>query len=149
MPAHLPSSCENFDDDRFPKSDDSSEYFRPKRALELMGQSPHALKELSPIHNESLGGAVGGSSSGGVRGSGSVSSLPNAAAVHGVDPLKDSMFGRRPGKLQSLAINPPVPHTFSPRQEPDILEKMEKLSTRKKKNLEPLADIKTSKRPAL
>ena len=142
--SHYPGSCENFDEDRsahIQKSDDSSEYFKPKRALELMGQLPHTLKEFSPIHTSNEGTAGGG-----VRGSGSLSSLPNAAAVHGVDPLKDSNFGRRPGKLQSLTINPPVPQPFSSRQEPDILEKMEKLSTRKKSNLEPLADIKTTKR---
>ncbi len=144
MPSYHPSSCENFDEDQsvhFQKSDDSSEYFKPKRALELMGgQLPHNLKELSPIHvNESTSG-------GAVKGSGSLSSLPNAATVHGVDPLKDSNYGRRPGKLQSLAVNRPVPQTFNSRQEPDILEKMGKLSTRKKNNLEPLADIKTTKR---
>lgn len=148
----FPSSSENLDEGKYmfhhmqQKSDESVEYFKPKRALELIGQSshsPHMTKEsFSPLHNHVMDTPPSS-----VKGSGSLSSLPNAAAVHGIDPLLDSSYGRRPGKLQSLARNPHVPHNLPTRQEPtDILEKVErKMASRK--NLEPLADIKT-KRPS-
>ena len=134
----LRSQGENSDDDRYmshvhQKSDESLGYFKPKRALELLNQT-HASKEvLSPIHNHASDSPLKSSGSG---------SLPSAAAVHGVDPLKDTGFGRRPGKLQSLARNPPVPQPLPP--ETDILEKVEKRLTGRK-NLEPLADIKHKK----
>lgn len=146
-----PGSSDNLDEDKYmshmrQKSDESVGYFKPKRALELIGHSPHSPHSphstkdgLSPIHNHA-------NDTGPMKGSGSLSSLPNAAMVHGVDPLLDSSYGRRPGKLQSLARNPPMPQAFSTHQEPDILEKMEK--KRRNKSLEPLADIKT-KRPQL
>lgn len=148
----FPHSSENLDEDKYgsmqQKSDESLDYFKPKRALELIGHpshsshSTHLGKEShSPLHNHVMDTPPSQ-----VRGSGSLSSLPNAAAVHGIDPLlNDTGYGRRPGKLQSLARNPPIPPTLTARNEPaDILEKMEKkLATRK--NLEPLADIKTKR----
>lgn len=144
--------CENLDEDKprpFQlKSDDSAEYFRPKRARELMGHhSPHVTTKdgFSPLHNH-----VTDIPPLAVRGSGSLSSLPlsslpNAAAVHRIDPLLDANYGRRPGKLQSLARNPPVPTSFAAHQDTDILEKVEKKLVNSKKNLEPLGDIKHKK----
>lgn len=111
------------------KSDEHVEYFKPKRAFELLGQAQPS-KELSPIHNHTDTAPIKSSGS-----------FPNAAAVHGVAPHLDSSFGRRPGKLQSLARNPTVPH---PLPEPNILDKVEKRLT-SRKNLEPLADIKAKK----
>lgn len=133
-----PNSSENLS--YIQKSDESTEYFKPKRARELIGQSshpPHVTKEsFSPLHNHVMDMPPLA-----VRGSGSMS----AAAVHGVDPLLDSGYGRRPGKLQSLARNPPVPPNLSARKEPPgILEKVEK-KIASRKNLEPLTDIKTKR----
>lgn len=131
------NSCDNLDEERpfghFPqKSDDSFEYFKPKRALELISHNTHSSKEgVSPIHA--------------TNDLGPKSMLPNnAAAVHGVEPLWDANYGRRPpGKLQSLGRNPQVPSTFQ-QHETDILEKVDrKIASRK--GLEPLADIKTKR----
>lgn len=138
------------DDDRYmlhfhQKSDESLDYFKPKRAMELLGQNHSSTREiLSPIHNHTSTGASAGATGSSEHQTTSVkSSGSNAATVHGVDPLLDSNFGsRRPGKLQSLARNPPAP--VLNRQEPDILEKVEKRLTGRK-NLEPLADIKTKR----
>ena len=128
-----PYSSDNLEDDRYRshlqrKSDETMEYFKPKRALELIGQSG---KE-GPLPHDAP-----------VNKSDSLSSLPNAAAVHGIDPILNDMgYSRRPGKLQSLANNPPMPP--APSEPADILEKMEKKMATKK-NLEPLADIKTKR----
>ena len=117
------SSCSDVtltsDDDRYltylrKKSDEHVEYFKPKRAMELIGQSQPS-KELSPKHSYTSDTPPLAMKSSG--------SFPNAAAVHGVDPLLDTSFGRRPGKLQSLARNPTVPQ---PLPEHNILEKVEK-----------------------
>lgn len=141
------SQYDSLDDDKYvshlqQKSDESVEYFKPKRALELMGQSPRSLTNpgFSPVHNHA------NDSTGPIKGSGSLSTLPNAAVVHRVDPLLDTSYGRRPGRLQSLPRNPPVPQSFNSLQEPDILEKMEKKLSSRKKNLEPIADIRTTKK---
>ena len=83
-----------------------------------------------------------------MEGSDSNSSLPKAstaAAVHRVDPLTDTGYGRRPpqGKLQSLAQNAPPPPAQPTRE--DLLEKMEKKMATSKKNLQPLADLRNKK----
>ncbi len=139
--AHAAITHEPNEEDKYlshlQRSEESLEYFKPKRALELLGGQSHSLgKEVSssPAHDS-------GSQ---VKISGSLSALPNAAFVHGVDPHKDSKYGsRRPGKLQSLSRNPPVPQPYNAVPQPDILEKVEKkISTRKKNNLEPISDIK-------
>ena len=128
------------------KSDDSLDYFKPKRALELLGQHHQVKESLSPKHNHILHDPNTLTTT---TSSSSSSAFPSsaAAAVHKVDALLDTNFGggRRPGKLQSLSRNPPVrePHPFP---EPEgVLEKAEKKRLTGKKNLEPLADIKTKK----
>lgn len=157
------NSCDNLEDgDRFGgghfalKSDDSFDYFKPKRALELISHHnssssssnnayPSPKEGVSPIHATTATSDVG-----------SKSTLPNAAAVHGVEPPTN--YGRRlPGKLQSLGgsrRNPPqVPISSTmfqqqqqQHQETDLLDKVDKkLASRARKGLEPLADIKTKR----
>lgn len=127
------------------------EYFKPKRALELLGQTKD---NPSPEHmySSSFPGLEASTSSKRVNSSSNL--LPNAAAVHGIDTLSigESVYNRRPGKLQSLQGNLPLPNlnNLSPHrsQHNNILEKVEKrLSNRKKNSLEPLADIKSRKPP--
>ena len=130
------------------------EYFKPKRALELLGQTKD---NSSPEHSTSLPGLDTSYSNKKV---GSSTNLqPSAAAVHGIDldnlSSGDSVYNRRPGKLQSLAGKAPLPalnnlaaNPNRPQQNIDLLGKVEKrLSTRKKKSLEPLGDIKGKKPP--
>ncbi len=123
------------------------EYFKPKRQLELLGQS----KEMSsPEHSSNLPGLDTSFSSKKV---GSSTNLqPSAAAVHGIDLSGDPVYNRRPGKLQSLPGKAPLPTlnsmTVSPHrsQHNNLLDKVEKrLSNRKKNSLEPLSDIKGRK----
>ena len=104
------------------KGDDlSQEYFKPKRAMELLSSSPGHSIPLSE--------------------SGSDSSLPNAATNRRKpDPLPN----KRPGKLESLGMTPEPPTIPAPIPEPGLLEKVEmKLSNRKKSNLAPLAHKRT------
>ena len=143
-------SCYDQEDDRYQKRLQmigESDYFKPKRALELLNQGKND----------------GGKSSNEYRGSGSLPSLdgsrkthsmtsvnPNAAAVHGIEAmvLNDASYTRRPGKLQSLPKQPPKPdpQMFSPQHEPNIIDKVEKkLSNRKRTSLEPLMDVKPRK----
>jgi kinesin family protein 3/17 len=136
-----PQSSDNLDDGKYlahlqQKSDDSMDYFKPKRARELIGSHPGH----SPHHNHPTDTSTS------VKSSGSSGSLTgsNAAAVHGIS--NDANYSRRPGKLQSLSENTPAPPNIpAPKNEPaDMLEKVEKkMATRK--NLEPLVDIKTKK----
>ena len=124
------NSCDNLDEERhfghFPqKSDESFDYFKPKRALELISHNTHSSKEgVSPIHTTN-----------------DLTPKSNAAAVHGVG---DTSYKRRPpGKLQSLGRNPQVPTTFQ--QEKRILDKVDKKLASSRKGLEPLADIKAKR----
>ena len=126
------------------------EYFKPKRALELLGQTK---ENPSPEQSSSFPGLEASSSNKRVNSTSNL--LPNAATVHGIDTLSigESVYNRRPGKLQSLPGNLPLPNlnNLSPHRSQhnvDILGKVEKrLSNRKKKSLEPLADIKPRKPP--
>ena len=144
-------SCYDQEEDKYHKRltkiGGESDYFKPKRALELLNQGKNDVNKPQEY-----------------RGSGSLPSLdsarkthstssivPNAAAVHGVEALvmNDGTYTRRPGKLQSLPKQPPKPdpQLFSPQHEPNIIEKVEKkLSNRKRTSLEPLSDLKP-KRP--
>ena len=148
-----PSISDPLDDSRllqhFQKGG-QSDYFRPKRALELMG---HTKENSSPEHGPSLQ-ALETSVSSNRKVNSTTSLTPNAATVHGIDTLSvgDSVYNRRPGKLQSLPGNPPLPsihvdhHTT--RAKVDILDMVEKrLSNRKRNSLEPLGDIKSRKPP--
>ena len=139
-------SCYDQEEDKYHKrlqKIGESDYFKPKRALELLNQGKNDVNKPQEF-----------------RGSGSLPSLdsarkthstssvvPNAAAVHGVEALvmNDGTYARRPGKLQSLPKQPPKPdpQLFSPQHEPNIIEKVEKkLSNRKRTSLEPLSDLK-------
>ena len=121
------------------------EYFKPKRQLELLGQSKESS---SPEHSSSLLGLDTSFSSKKV---GSSTNLqPSAAAVHGIDLYTgDPVYSRRPGKLQSLPGKAPLPTLNSMVASPhrsqhnNVLEK--RLSNRKKNSLEPLSDIKGRK----
>lgn len=123
------------------------EYFKPKRQLELLGQTS------SPEHSNGLPGLDGSFTS---KKMGSTTSLqPNAAAVHGIALSGgDPVYNRRHGKLQSLpggkaplpALNDLTASPSRPRQGIQLLDKVEKrLSNRKRNSLEPLNDIKGKK----
>ena len=115
-----------------------SDYFKPKRAKELLA---HSAQMKAGGH-----GAVE-QGDGLRRGSSSLQPIvtANAAAVHGVGSrvIGDSSYSRKPGKLQSLSVNPTFPQNFTPITDSHILDKVEKrLSNRKRNNLEPLQDKK-------
>ena len=140
-------SCFNQEDDRYQKRLQmigESDYFKPKRALELLSQGKSSVDTKSQEYRGS--GSL--PSLDGSRKTHSTSSIvPNAAAVHGVEAIvmNDASYTRRPGKLQSLPKHPPKldPQLFSPQHEPNIIEKVEKkLSNRKRTSLEPLSDLK-------
>ena len=108
------------------------DYFKPKRAMELLSQGALVKHEKASPETSVRHGSTG--------------SLPvyaaNAAVVHGVGGLimSESGYSRRPGRLQSLPVNPSVPQSLSPLPE-DILDKVEKrLSHRRWNGLEPLQD---------
>lgn len=129
-------SSERLEEDRYRahlqrKSDETIDYFKPKRAMELIGQSVSLSgKDTSSHYSHDVS----------LSGSDSISSLPNAAAVHGI--TNDSGYSRRPGKLESLTTNPPVPP--APSEPVNILEQMEKKMA-SRKGLQPLADTKFKK----
>ena len=114
-----------------------SDYFKPKRSLELLAQSAQMKAENTlPEHGESL-----------KKGSNicllSPTGPTNGATVHGVDALimGDVSYSRRPGRLQSLNVNPTLPQNLASLPEPNILEKVEKkLTNRKRRSLDPLND---------
>lgn len=114
-----------------------SEYFKPKRQLELLGQ---AKESSSPEHSNGLPGLDSSFSS--KKGGSTISLQSSAAAVHGI--TGDPVFNRRHGKLQSLpGGKAPLPAlNDSPsrsRQNIELLDKVEKrLSNRKRNSLEPL-----------
>lgn len=109
------------------------DYFKPKRALELLGQTKDSTyPEQSPSINTNVAIV-----------------LSNAATVHGIGTKSagDMAYNRRPGKLQSLPGNPSLPSLNSPRSQPnmDIIDNVEKRLGRKMKSCEPLGDIKPRK----
>ena len=139
-------SCYDQEDDRYQKRLQmigESDYFKPKRALELLNQG-----KSSDTKSQEQRGSGSLPSLDGSRKTHSTSSVvPNAAAVHGIEALvmNDGSYTRRPGKLQSLPKHPTKldPQLFSPQHEPNIIEKVEKkLSNRKRSSLEPLSDLK-------
>lgn len=144
-------SCYDQEDDRYHKrlqKIGESDYFKPKRALELLNQGKGDVKTQQEYHGSGSLPSLDGS-----RKPHSMSSVtPNAAAVHGVEAfvMNDASYTRKPGKLQSLPKQPPKldPQLFSPQHEPNILEKVEKkLSSRKRTSLEPLSDLNKPRRP--
>lgn len=137
---------------RLQHSSGEPDYFKPKRAAELLARSSQ-LRES----DAEPGGGGWLSKSGS-----STATLPSAAAtVHGVDSLiaADPHFSKRPGRLQSLPVSPSLPHHLigSVPAPPDpgkanihMLEKVEKrMSSRKRNSLEPLQEIGRARRPPL
>ena len=100
------------------RSDNSMEYFKPKRALELLQSS---RENVSTSY---------------VAESGSKTSL--------VGLSNQPMYGRKPQKLESLPqTKNPSPKLATPPEPPSILEKVEKkLSNKKKTGLKPLNEDK-------
>ena len=145
-PSHGLNASESEEDRyllRLHKSNDS-DYFKPKRALEL-------LKENND-HAQSGGmSTTGHGMERKVMSTGCL--VPNAAAVHKVNSLiaGDATYGRRPGKLESLPGNPPLPQTLSAHPETNILDKVEKrlskFNRKRINSLQPLSDIKPRKPP--
>ena len=140
-------SCYDLEEDKYHRRLQmigESDYFRPKRALELLNQG--TKNDINKSQEYRGSGSL--PSLDGSRKTLSTSSVvPNAAAVHGIEALvmNDGSYTRRPGKLQSLSKQPPKldPQLFSPQHEPNIIEKVEKkLSNRKRTSLEPLSDLK-------
>lgn len=131
------SSQDRFEEDKYlsylQKTDGSSEYFKPKRALEILNKFHPLTKESSPISLHKGFDTMSTSSE-------DSNIMPNAAAVHGVDA--NTLGHMRPGKkLQSLTVSPVIPPSGS-------FEKgLEKLDKKKKKqhSLEPLHDVKLKK----
>lgn len=113
-------------------ADDSSEYFKPKRAREILSESHHVPKESTPGHaNKRVTSKTSLDSDSG---------LPNAAAVHRVDAKYVGSI--RSGKrLQSLARS--SIQIIEASQEKDL----ETLDTKKKKQhiLKPLSNAKLNK----
>ena len=104
---------------------EESDYFKPRRALELMSH-----KKETP--HEHMGWESGPPLP---------QNMATAASVHGVDVIGDVHYSRRPGKLQSLPSNPLLPQNIAALPESNILDKVErKISNRKRYSLEPLSD---------
>ena len=99
---------------------EESSYFKPKRATELLNS-----------------GRDHGKYSGGI-----VSNSFNAAAVHKVDSqvIAEPNFLRRPNKLESLNVTCTV-RPLEDKQEPSIVQKVDKKISSKKRGLQPLGDI--------
>ena len=107
-------------------------YFKPKRYRELLAQSAQMKGSGAAEKADVLG-----------KGGNLQPVTVTAAAIHGVDSriIGDSSYSRRPGKLQSLSINPTLPQNLPPITDSHILDKVEKrLSNRKRNSLEPLQD---------
>ena len=142
-------SCYDQEDDRYQKRLQmigEPDYFKPKRALELLNHGKNDVGKSNECRGSGSLPSLDGS-----RKTHSMTSVnPNAAAVHGIEALvlNDGSYTRRPGKLQSLPKQPPKldPQMFSPQHEPNIIDKVEKkLSNRKRTSLEPLMDVKPRK----
>lgn len=106
---------------------EESHYFKPRRVLELLSHK----KETPHEHT------------GWESGPPLPQNVATAASVHGVDTLVigDVHYSRRPGKLQSLPSNPLLPQNIATPPESNILDKVErKISNRKRYSLEPLSD---------
>ena len=145
-PRH-PSIIEEGGGERRP-SGEEMEYFRPKRALELLAEGEQM---------RGGGGREGGRNDLHKWGSFATPGVPtgtsNAAAVHGLETLLagDTSLPRRPGRLQSLPVNPSLPpsHPSLPPSHPtphtatDILETVDKKLTKRAKrhSLEPITDM--------
>lgn len=117
-----------------------SDYFKPKRAQELLAHSAQMKAGGTLEQRDGLR-----------RGSDSLQTTvtANAAAIHGVGTriIGDSSYSRKPGKLESLSVNPTLPQNFTPIANSHILDKVEKrLSNRRKSSLEPL---KNKRKPPL
>jgi len=99
------------------QSIEESSYFKPKRATELLNSSRDHSKYSS-------------------------SNNFSAAAVHKVDSqvIADSNFLRRPNKLESLNVTCTV-RPLEDKQEPSIVQKVDKKISSKKRGLQPLGDI--------
>ena len=124
------SSSDVLDGDKYlylHKSDtESNDYFKPKRAQEILNQSQGMLSPMRRPPHDLPGSTSKDSSS---------SSLSNAAAIHGVDSFNVGNV-RRGDKLQSLPKTLPK----LPQQE----RSMEMLDGKRKKHmLQPLGDIKS------
>ena len=135
-----PSCYDPIEEDKYHKwlqTSDESDYFKPKRSLELLNQTKNDTKPQEYCGSGSL------PSPDSSRKTHSTSSVvPSAAAVHGVEGLIMNIgsYTRHPGRLQSLRIpkHPPKPdpQLFSLQHEPNIIEKVEKkLSSRKRTNI--------------
>ena len=103
-----------------------SDYFKPRRAMELLSHG----KDTSPERPGRENGAL---------------QSPNiaGATTRGVDTLVlgDVHYPRRPGRLQSLPLNPPLPQNITAFPESNILNKVERrISNKKRHSLEPLQD---------
>ena len=139
-----PGTIEEGEVERRP-SGEELEYFRPKRALELLAEGAQM---------RGGGGREGGRNDSHKWSSlGTSTGTSNAVAVHGLETLLagDTSLPRRPGRLQSLPVNPSLPpsHPSLPPSHPtphtatDILETVDKrLSKRAKRHsLEPITDM--------
>ena len=102
---------------------DSSDYFKPKRAQEILKKQQQGL--LSPIQQSRYD--AGGSSSD----DSSNSNLSNAAAIHGVDTFNVGNLHRKE-KLQALPTNTSLRKLPPPEVDP----------LNGKRKLKPLGDIK-------
>ena len=109
-------------DDKFLQKVEEPNYFKPKRAMELLG-----------------GKASSGPGEQGLQGA-QPTPVAMAATIHGVETqiMMDPAYSRRPSKLQALPAS--VSQGLSPRNEQEgLLEKVEKkMNSRKKQNLQPL-----------
>lgn len=122
---------------RLQRSGGEQEYFKPKRAMELLAQGAQLKDSSSSEHRNGLGNDS------------LLANAANAAAVHGVDALlmSESTASRKHGRFQLLPVNPTLPQSLAPLPEPNPLEKVGKKG-KKRKSLEPLP-LEKSRRPPL
>lgn len=98
-----------------------SDYFKPRRALELLSHGKDTSPERPGRENDALIPA----------------NIASVATTRGVDVH----YPRRPGRLQSLPLNPSLPQNITAFPESNILDKVErKISNKKRHSLEPLQD---------
>ena len=99
---------------------EESSYFKPRRATELLNSSRDHSKYSGSVASNNF----------------------NAASVHKVDNqvIADPNFLRRPNKLESLNVTCTV-RPLEEKQEPSIVQKVDKKISSKKRGLQPLGDI--------
>ena len=134
---HVASGNEGMDDHRRQQLKTvEPDYFKPKRALELLGQKGNSSSDSMMESHKGVSAS---------------SFVPNAATVHGIENLllSDPSCARRPTKLQSLPVNPSslksLPNTLTPlppapRSQSNLLGSVETKKTRKRKSLDPIPD---------